>query len=105
MHHPDVNILTLDIISKFNELNRWCISNKLRINASKTNYILFHNVNKPIPHNFVEMGINTIIKTCSVKITITSKFKDICINEPPLPTDVFEFVNTPISCINTMDTD
>ena len=35
MHHPDVNTLTLDIISKFNELNRWCISNKLTINASK----------------------------------------------------------------------
>ena len=56
MHHPDVNTLTLDIISKFNELNRWCISNdKLTINASKTNFILFQTVNKPIPHNFVEI--------------------------------------------------
>ena len=55
MHHPDVNTLTLDIISKFNELNRWCVSNKLTINASKTNFILFHTVNKPIPHNFVEI--------------------------------------------------
>ena len=55
MHHPDVNTLTLDIISKFNELNRWCISNKLTINASTTNFILFHTLNKPIPHNFVEI--------------------------------------------------
>ena len=54
-HHPDVNTLTLNIISQFIELNRWCISNKLTINASKTNFILFHTVNKPIAHNFVEI--------------------------------------------------
>ena len=52
------------------------------------------------------MGINTIVKTCSMKIAIiASKFKDTCINKPPLPTDVFGFVNTPISCINTTDID
>ena len=51
-------------------------------------------------------GMNTIVKTYSVKITtIASKFKDTCINKPPLPTDVFEFVNTPISCINITDID
>ena len=49
-------------------------------------------------------GINTIVKTYSVKITtIASKFKDTCIDKPPLPTDVLEFVNNPISCINTTD--
>ena len=51
-------------------------------------------------------GINAIVKTYSVKITtIASKFQDICINKPTLPTDVFEFVNTPISSINTTDID
>ena len=51
-------------------------------------------------------GTNTIVKTCSVKITtIASKFKDICINKPPLPTGVFESVNAPISCTNTTDID
>ena len=51
-------------------------------------------------------GMNTIVKTYSVKITtIASKIKDTCINKPPLPTDVFECVNTPISCINTTDVD
>ena len=51
-------------------------------------------------------GINAIVKICSVKITtIASNLKDIYINKPPLPTDVFEYVNTPISCINTMDQD
>ena len=52
------------------------------------------------------MGINTIVKTCSAKITtLASKFKDTCINKPPFPTDVFEFVSSPISCINTTDID
>ena len=59
--------------------------------------------------------INTIVKICSVKITaIASKFKDTCINwlnififlfrhKPPFSTNVFEFVNIPISCIDTTD--
>ena len=51
-------------------------------------------------------GINDIVKTCSGKITtMTSSFKDICINKPPLPTDVCDDVNIPISCINPMDID
>ena len=51
-------------------------------------------------------GINAIGKTCSVEITTkASSFKDICINKPPLPTDVFEDVNTPISYIDTTDID
>ena len=55
MHHPDLNTLTFDIINKFNELNRWCISNTLTINANKTNFILFHTINKPIPNDFSEI--------------------------------------------------
>ena len=51
-------------------------------------------------------GIYAIVKTFSVKITtIANILKDISINKPPLPTDVFEDVNTPISCINTTDID
>ena len=38
-------------------------------------------------------------------ISHLSSFKDVCINKPPLPTDVFHDVKTPISCINTMDID
>ena len=55
MHHPDLNTLTFDIINKFNELNRWCISNKLTINANKTNFILYHTTNRPIPNDFSEI--------------------------------------------------
>ena len=52
------------------------------------------------------MTINDIVKPCSVQITtITISFRGICINKLPLPTDVFDFVNTPILCINTTDID
>ena len=51
-------------------------------------------------------GINAIAKTFSLKTrTIASNFKDIYINIPSLPTDVFEYVNTSISWINTTDID
>ena len=33
--------------------------------------------------------------------TITSYFKIICLDKPPIPSDVFHDVNTPIECINT----
>ena len=49
-------------------------------------------------------AINTIVKTCSVNITTPTKVKDTCIKNP-LPTDLFEFINTPISCITTTDID
>ena len=29
----------------------WCVRNKLMINRDKTNFVLFHTVNKPIPTN------------------------------------------------------
>ena len=44
--------------------------------------------------------VNAIVKTRSMKITIiTSNFKDICINKPPLATEVFEDINTDIDDI------
>ena len=51
-------------------------------------------------------GINAIVKIYAVKITtIASNYKDIYKNKPPLPTDVFEDVNTSILCFNTTDID
>ena len=49
--------------------------------------------------------INTIVKTCSVKIKTATKVTNTCMNKPPLQTDLFEFINTPISCITTTDID
>ena len=34
-----------------------------------------------------------------------TKVRDTCINNPPLPTDLFEFMNIPFSCITTTDID
>ena len=34
---------------------RWCVCNKLTINSDKTNFILFHTVNKPVPNNLTEI--------------------------------------------------
>ena len=31
---------------------RWCVANQLSINSEKTNFVLFHANNKPIPQNF-----------------------------------------------------
>ena len=47
--------------------------------------------------------INTSVKICLVKITTATKVKDTCINKPPLPTDLFEFITTTISGITTTD--
>ena len=41
MRHSNLNTLTLDTISTFDDLSRWCISNKLTVNAWETNFILF----------------------------------------------------------------
>ena len=50
---------------------------------------------------FANANVGYIIS--SVKITTkASNIKDMYINKPPLPIDVFEDVNTPISCINTL---
>ena len=49
--------------------------------------------------------VNEIIKPCAVKTTPRNSFNHICINKPPLPTNMYDDVNTPISCINTTDID
>ena len=36
----------------FYKLHDWCLANKLSINSDKTNFVLFHMNNKPVPKNF-----------------------------------------------------
>ena len=50
------------------------------------------------------MVINDIVKSCSVKTTISS-FKDMFMNKLPFPANVFENVNNPISGINIICVD
>ena len=36
----------------FEKKSRWCVANQLSINSEKTNFVLFHTKNKPIPEHF-----------------------------------------------------
>ena len=55
MSRADLRALIANIISKFEDLFKWCISNKLTINAKKTYFVLFHTINKPINQHFNEI--------------------------------------------------
>ena len=69
MSHPDLTALIANIKSKFEDLFKWCISNKLTINAEKTNFVLFHTINKPMPQqlNEIETEFMTIMRVKSFK--------------------------------------
>ena len=47
----DLMKLIPDITVKFNNLYDWCISNKLTINSEKTQFMVFHTPNQPMPNN------------------------------------------------------
>ena len=53
MWHKNLTTLVEEIKLKFYHLYMWCVSNKLIINRDKTNFVLFHTVNKPIQTNFL----------------------------------------------------
>ena len=55
MSHSDLHTLVETIQLIVNELCKWCKYNKLIINAEKTNFVLFHTINKPIPNYFTEI--------------------------------------------------
>ena len=39
----------------FTKMYHWCVANKLSINSDKTNFVLFHMKNKPVPRNFTSI--------------------------------------------------
>ena len=92
-------------------IKRLCLTYKIRGKYCEKNYeLLFSRMIKCSRSVSCDIdnvrAINDIVKLSSAKITtITNSFGDICINKPPLPPDVFDGVNTPISCINTTDID
>ena len=53
MRHKNSTTLVEEIKLKFSHLYMWCVRNNLIINRDKTNFALFHTVNKPIPTNFL----------------------------------------------------
>ena len=52
MSHFDLHILVETVTLRVNELCKWC---KMIINIDKTNFVLFHTINKPIPDDFKEI--------------------------------------------------
>ena len=94
----------------FKYFKRFCLAYKIEEKFGEKDYkLLFSRMIKYSPSVSCDINntiaINTIVKTCSVKLTTATKVKDTCINKPPLPTDLFKFINTPISCITTTDID
>ena len=72
LYADDTAIITsdsnLDIAQRqaremFTKLYHWCVANKLLIDSDKTNFVLFHMKNKPVPKNF------TYIQTDVMQIT------------------------------------
>ena len=51
----DLIKLIADITVKFNNLYDWCISNKLPISSEKTQLMVFHTPDKPMPNNLSEI--------------------------------------------------
>ena len=94
----------------FKYFRRFCLAYKIEEKIGEKDYnSLFSRMIKYSPPVSNDMNnitaINTIVKTCSVKLTTATKVKDTCINKPPLPNDLLEFINTPIPCITTTDID
>ena len=61
MHWLGHLTITDQIRIKFQQLYRWCVCNKLTINSDKTNFILFHTINKPLPKDFNEIVVDSMI--------------------------------------------
>ena len=94
----------------FKYFKRFCLAYKIEEKFGEKDYkLLFSRMIKYNPIVSCDINnitaINTIVKPCSVKIKTATKVKvkNTCINKPPLPTDLFEFINNPISCITTTD--
>ena len=52
-----MNDRSIDVVKEkasdlFENISIWCVTNQLRINSEKTNFVLFHAKNKRIPENF-----------------------------------------------------
>ena len=69
IYSNDSNELENMAINETRKLIKWCNSNKLTINFDKTNFILFHAKNKPIPPNFDKIIVdgNVVRRVASTK--------------------------------------
>ena len=52
MNDRNIDVVKEKASDLFENIFRWCVANQLSINSEKTNFVLFHARNKPIPENF-----------------------------------------------------
>ena len=61
VHDKKFDRLLIKAKDQFAKFYEWCICNKLKINLSKTCFLLFHNKNKYIPEAFDKIEINNML--------------------------------------------
>ena len=54
----NLNDVIIQAKELFHKLYHWCVANKLSINSDKTNFVLFHMKNKPVPNDFDRIETN-----------------------------------------------
>ena len=54
----NLNDAIIEAKELFDKLYHWCVANKLSINSNKTNFVLFHMKNKPVPNDFDSIQTN-----------------------------------------------
>ena len=54
----NLNDVIIEAKELFDKLYHWCVANKLSINSNKTNFVLFHMKNKPVPNDFDSIQTN-----------------------------------------------
>ena len=62
--HKNINTLESSINSELNKVNTWLCSNKLSLNVEKSNFVLFHPIQRKISSNFVLTINNNNISRC-----------------------------------------
>ena len=74
--------------SKFNEIYMWCMKNKLTINAEKTEFVVFHAKNKPMPAKLDILDTGTM----SIKRVKSFKYLGVIIDEKLNWNDYVDYV-------------
>ena len=54
----NLNDVIIEAKELFDKLYHWGVANKLSINSNKTNFVLFHMKNKPVPNDFDSIQTN-----------------------------------------------
>ena len=75
--NDDINIALSTLQNDLDNINAWFKCNELTLNASKTNYVLFHQTNKKIPNDIPKVHVNDI----EIKRVPSAKYIGLTIDE------------------------